>query len=129
MPDLPARGPAFHALVVDADPALAALIGEWLEARGGGVALESGGSPIPREALDLIVADLPFPRERGLELLERLARDYPGVPVLAVSSAFFPRVGATGGVARSLGVAGVLPKPLTRQALDAAVGRLVPAAA
>jgi CheY-like chemotaxis protein len=47
-------------------------------------------------------------------------------PVVALSSNFFARVEANGAVARALGVDAVLPKPLAREALIAAVRTLVP---
>ena len=45
--------------------------------------------------------------------------------MIALSSNFFPGVESTGAVARELGVAAVLPKPVTREALVAAVRRVL----
>jgi two-component system nitrogen regulation response regulator GlnG len=95
-------------LVVDADPALAGLLEEWLS--------REGCTVVP-ERPDLVVVDLPFPRERGAELIERMARAHPGAPIIALSSNFFAGVEASGALARTLGVACVLAKPLTREAL------------
>ena len=104
-------------LLVDADPALRGLLEEWLHPHGHRV-VESGG------AADLVVVDIPYPRRDGLEVLQRVAREHPRAPRLVLSSGFFPGIDCGGAVAQSLGVAGVLPKPLTREALLAAVQRL-----
>jgi CheY-like chemotaxis protein len=103
-------------LLVDADPALRGLLEEWLQPQGHRV-VEAG-------AADLVVVDIPHPRRDGLEVLQRVAREHPRAPRLVLSSSFFPGVDCGGAVAHSLGVAGVLPKPLTREALLAAVQRL-----
>ena len=96
-----------------ADPALAGLIGEWLAAADCRVvATDDDGQ-------DLLIVDLPFPRQAG-ERLATLAEEHPGTPILVLSS-FSPGTGSNGAVARSLGVAGVLPMPVTRSSLVSAV--------
>jgi DNA-binding response OmpR family regulator len=114
-------------LVVDADPALYGLIEEWLTADGYQVMSTQGYSGINGERIDLAIIDSPFPRSGGLDWLKRIADKNPGTPVLALSSSFFAGVESTGAVARSLGVAAVLPKPLKRDALLMAVRKLLPA--
>lgn len=102
-------------LLVDADEALRGLLEEWLAREG---------CSLVQERPDVVVVDLPFPRERGVELLERVARAWPRAPIVALSSNFFPGIEASSAVARALGVASVLPKPLTRDALLAALRRV-----
>jgi DNA-binding NtrC family response regulator len=77
-------------LLVDADPALAELLEDWLAAEGCALA---DGRP------DLILVDLPFLRERRLELLKALGETHPDTPLVA------------------------MPKPLTRDAFVAALRR------
>jgi len=114
-------------LVVDADPALLGLLEEWLGAQGLSVVEERTASGEPLEnGFDLVVVDVPFPRHCGLEALKRVAHRHPGVPILALSSSFFAGIASTGVVAQALGVAGVLPKPVGREALCAAVRKLLP---
>lgn len=112
MPDLRRR-----ARVLDADPALAGLLEEWLA--------EAGCVIAPDGAADLIVVDVPIPRWGGAEALRRLAGEHAGTPILALSSNFLPGVGGSATVARALGVAAVLPKPVTREALLGAVEKLL----
>src|SRR5262245_66680372 len=95
-------------LVVDADPALRGLLEEWLEPQGfRGV--RSGDA-------DLVVVDIASPRQ-DCGVLQRIAQQHPRAPRLVLSSSIFPGVECCGPVARDLGVAGVLPKPVSRDAL------------
>ena len=109
-------------LLVDADPALQGLLEEWLAALGCTVETAHCG----RDGFDLIVVDLPSPRQGGTAGLKAVAEAHPRTPILALSSSFFPGVDTTGAVARALGVAGVLAKPVTRAGLLDALRRLLP---
>src|SRR5262245_30433402 len=100
-----AHAPA-RALLVDADEPLVELLGEWLGEQGCRVVVEREPAARPGR-YDLILADVPSPRGAGAALLQRLGRQHPGTPILALSSAFFPGIEATGPLARSLGVAAV----------------------
>ena len=118
-----AREPARKVLVVDADPALLALLDEWLADHGCDVVHERNSDGA--DDFDLVVVDIPSPRHGASNVLRRIAQDSPGAPILALSSSFFAGIEASGPVARWLGVAGVLPKPVTRDALIDAVDRLL----
>lgn len=117
-PDLPApKSP--RVLVVDADAVLFGLIEQWLQPAGCEVlaAAVAGGA-----AVDLVIADLPFPRR---EAVEALRAQFAGpVPILVLSSAVFESVDCCGPAARALAVDGLLPKPTTGDALLRAVRRL-----
>lgn len=122
-----AFGRPLRVLVVDADNALFGLIGEWLPAPGYAVTPGHAGDSQASEAVDLVVVDIPFPRQGGLELLRQIASRHRETPILALSSAFFAGIDSNGAVARALGVAAALPKPLKRDALIAAVENLLAA--
>lgn len=109
-------------LVLDADPALLGLLREWL-GEFGHVAEGHGSTAAD---CDLVVVDVPFPRQGEANPLRGLVAAHPATPVLALSPTFFAGIDAHGALARSLGVAGVLPKPVKREALVAAVRRLLP---
>lgn len=115
-------------LVVDADPALLGLLGEWLADLAEVTPRRSDAADDGADC-DLVVVDVPFPRQGESNPLRRLADRHPDTPVLALSSTFFNGIDAHGAVARSLGVGGVLPKPVGREALLAAVRRLLPSEA
>jgi len=116
---------AAHILVIDADPALLSLLEEWLAAFGCEVVEEQAGDGPMQNGFDLIVVDVPFPRQGGLDVLRRVSNRHPGTPILALSSNFFASIQRSGAVAQALGVASVLPKPVTREALIAAVRHAV----
>ncbi len=114
-------------LVVNADRGVAALIEEWLGACGYAVESCNDCTPCPGSngRFALVIVDIPTPRHGANERIQRIACDHPGTPVIALSSQFFPGVERTGGVARALGVASVLAKPLSRDHLVNAVQSLV----
>lgn len=111
-------------LVVDADAAMAALIEEWLS-EAGCVVMHDGDDAGPQPPYDLAIIDVPYVRLGGHELVRRFAEAHPGIPIVALSTTLFPRVEACGPVARALGADCVLAKPASRQALTAAVKRLL----
>jgi CheY-like chemotaxis protein len=109
-------------LLLDLEPSMAALLAEWLAADD--LAADSNAA-LSDPAPALIVIDLPFPRQADHLRLDLLRRDWPGVPVLLLSPTLMPGVPPQGEVARALGVAAVLPSPVGRAALRAAVLRLL----
>lgn len=114
-------------LVVNADAALAGLLDEWLAPCGCEVVHHGDHDDLAAQELDIAVVDVPFPRQGGLTLLQRVAAAHPGKPIVALSSCFFSGIDSQGSVARALGVATVLPMPVTREALTAAVQDLLDA--
>ncbi len=125
MSSLPASFPA-RVLIADIDPAFEPLISQWLRDDGLQVLVDA---PVPPQRVDLLLVDLPFPRQGASPRLQALARAHPGTPVLALSPTLFAGVAPRGDVARQLGVAAVLPVPITRDGLLAAVHGVLETAA
>jgi len=119
----PAAGAAPRILVVDADRLTLGLLEEWLRATGYEVVNGQADGDAP-EGVALAIIDVPFARS-AVERLRRFAARHAGMPILALSPTFFSNVKCTGDCARSLGVAGVLPKPVARDALIDAVEGLL----
>lgn len=113
-----------HVLVLDSDALTQSMIAEWLDADGWQVLDPASDQGAGASGLDLVVVDLPFPRAGSLDALQAVRQEYPGVPLIVISSTVFANVGCSGPCAQSLGVSGVLPKPVSREALLAAVRRL-----
>lgn len=120
---VPAATAMRRVLVVEADGPLIGLLQTQLEAEGCLVSAESAAGP--GEPADLIVVDLPYPRQGGVDLIRRIASRRPMTPILALSSTFFAGIECWGPVARELGVDCVLPKPASCEALARAVRRLL----
>ena len=105
-------------LLCDIEPATAALFAEWLGAEG--LRADSDAAR-PEPPAVLILIELPFPRQGGQQRLRELAQAWPGVPAVVLSPTLLPGVSPQGEVARQLGAAAVLPVPVSREALRAAV--------
>jgi DNA-binding response OmpR family regulator len=115
-------------LAVDTDHALLGLIEEWVGVCNCIVESDQDRRSKPGEEKHpyaLLIVDVPHPRRGGIELLQRLAAEHPGTPIIALSSTFFSGIESNGGVARTLGVACVLPKPVARESLITAVRSLL----
>jgi len=113
---------ARNVLVLETDPATRSLFVEWLDAEGWRVVDPSAADAA--EPLSLVVLELAFLRNDGLEPLTEAKIRHPGVPIVVVSPTVFASVGCCGPFAAALGVAGVLPKPIARSTLIEAVHRL-----
>jgi CheY-like chemotaxis protein len=111
------------ALVLDADHDTLGLLREWLGEAGWSV----HDAAVPHgkgRTVDLILIDLAHPRRGDAAVpLQAIAAEHPRTPVLALSAMFHANVEPHGDVARQLQVDGVLPKPIRREALLAAVRR------
>lgn len=106
-------------LIVGADPALFALLSEWLAADG-----IDAHEDVDADC-ELLLVDVPFPRDGGCERMRARMVRHAGRPVVAMSSTFFSNVDRDGPCARELGVSAVLPKPVAREALLVALRPLL----
>jgi DNA-binding NarL/FixJ family response regulator len=109
--------------LVSRDRATVDLLREWLSADG--YAVEDEAHAVPHTRSALVIVDIPFARHGALEQLRRVSERHPGARILALSATFFSTVKCGGDCAQALGVAGVLPKPVPRAELLAAVRRLL----
>ncbi|NRF66999.1 hypothetical protein HLB44_08400 [Aquincola sp. S2] len=109
-------------LLHDVEPALAELLDEWL-AELGTEPLRSCSS-VPDGRCHLVITAVHYPRQTDALALRQLAAAHVA-PVLVLSPTFFAAIECHGPVAEALGVAGVLPQPVGREALQAAVRRLL----
>lgn len=128
-PDAPRRakdGAAPRVCVVDADSAWRALLEEWLHHMGCVVVPDDDAPDRAAQPVDLVIVDVPFPRQGGVDLVKRVASRHPARAIVALSSNFFSRVECCGPVAQALGVNCVLAKPATQEAIAAAIRRALP---
>ena len=112
-----------NVLVLETDQATRSLFVEWLDAEGWRV-LDPSSADAATEPLSLVVLELAFLRNDDLQPLAEAKLRYPRVPILVVSPTVFASVGCCGSCAATLGVAGVLSKPIARATLIEAVHRL-----
>ena len=115
-------------LVIDDDEHLLSTIGHALTTSGHTVVTANNG--VRGEMLfratpfDLIITDLVMPEREGLETIIVLRREFPHIPVIAITglaknSALYL------GIARRLGARHVLEKPFSHQALLDAVASVI----
>ncbi len=112
-------------LLVAADRGLLGLLTAWLTADGFAVVQAGDPAPVAARRVDLVIVDVPFPRQGGVDFIKPVATQHVGVPILAMSSTFFSGVECHGPLARRLGVACVLPNPVPREVLIGAVRRVL----
>jgi CheY-like chemotaxis protein len=74
---------------------------------------------------DLVVCDLFMPGKDGLETIQDLRKEFPGVKIIAMSGSGFNGAVDMLRTARHLGAVEVLSKPVRRADLLAAVARLI----
>ncbi|WP_418316923.1 hypothetical protein [Piscinibacter sakaiensis] len=109
--------------IVGADGPLFGLLQTWFESSACTVSQRDDEDGA---ALDLIVIELAFPRQGGVDSIRHVANQHPGVPILVLSSTFLAGIDCCGQVAKALGVDGVLPNPVSRDALLQATRRILP---
>lgn len=112
--------------LVDDSVILRSAIRNVLESSGYEVAFEAGGSAELFSKLDgsgaeLVLLDIFFPSENGLDILAKLKKQMPGVKVLIVTGLRQDTIVAE---AQRLGADGILFKPFDTDDLLSSVGRL-----
>lgn len=112
-------------LAIDDDPNMRALLADLLSTSGHTVMLANDGfaglkmargSPPP----ELVITDILMPRKDGLEIIRSLRRDFPKLPVMAISGNS-PHSPVYLKTAELLGARRILAKPVTNEALLSAV--------
>lgn len=114
--------------LVDDSVILRSAIRNVLESSGFEVALEAGGSAelfakINGSGVSLVLLDIFFPTENGLDILAKLKKHLPQIKVLMVTGLRQDTIVAE---AQRLGADGILFKPFDTDELLSSVHRLIP---
>lgn len=114
-------------VLVDDSVILRSAIRNVLESSGYEVAFEAGGSAelfaqMEDSGAELVLLDIFFPTENGLDILANLKKRFPGVKTLIVTGLRQDTIVAE---AQRLGADGILFKPFDTDDLLSAVGRLM----
>jgi len=102
-----------------------ALLKEWLCSAGYEVQAARPATTEPAGKVALAVVSIYMPKHTGAQLLQRVQAAHPEAPLIAISGQFRGGLSSVGATARCLGVAQVIAKPLTRDALLAAVHAMI----
>jgi len=120
-------------LIIDDDEAVRAMLRQLLQSRGyetaeaadgeGGLALfRQLRDPAP---VDLALIDIELPRKSGLDVIQELAVDFPGVKIIAITGSSGEAAQAVRINAKTFGAYQVFTKPLPLQDLLGAIADLL----
>jgi CheY-like chemotaxis protein len=112
-------------LIIDDDEQMRALLGDILERAGYEVMEAANGLEGMRrmraQLADMVITDLIMPEKEGVETILELRRDFPAVPVVAMSGGGRDGVRDYLHIAARLGAVRTIAKPFTRQEILDAV--------
>lgn len=115
-------------LVVDDDALMRNLVADWLTEAGYRVRQAQDGTAalaaLRATPARLLITDMRMPNLNGAETLAVLSREFPELPVIAMSGDFSSRTGFSPELAVRLGACKALAKPFARDELLAAVREL-----
>jgi DNA-binding response OmpR family regulator len=117
--------PMSSIVIYEADDLMRGLLQEWLTGAGYRVNAVSTCEPPPHMATDLVIVNIGMPKHAGSRVADKIRAAYPGTPIIAISAQFRADLSTAGTTARTLGVAQVIAKPLSRNALLAAVSAII----
>ena len=102
-----------------------ALLQEWLCGAGYRIHVATPlGTELAGRA-DLLIVSVCMPKRAGAHVLHEIQAAHPGTPLIALSGQFRGGLSSAGATAQFLGVAQVIAKPLTRDALLGAVHAMI----
>jgi CheY-like chemotaxis protein len=108
-------------LVVDDDVLIRSLVAEWLTQAGYSARQAEPGvaalAMLRTEPASLLITDMQMPCLNGAETLAVVRREFPALPVIAMSAQFNFGLGLTPETAVKQGARKVLAKPFARQDL------------
>jgi DNA-binding response OmpR family regulator len=112
-------------VVIEANALMRELLDEWLRSEGYEVEVAAAPANTAPAGPDLVIVDLQSPRDEGPKIISAVKRQYPDVPILAMSGAFSPQIRAEGSTATALGARRVIAKPFLRRDMLEAVRALI----
>src|SRR5713226_1568993 len=116
----------FSIAIYEEDDQMRGLLEEWLRHAGyrvhGVTTIHS--TPVLENA-DLVIVSIYMPKHTGVRLIGEIRAAYPRTPLVAISAQFRSGLSTAGATAQTLGVAQVIAKPLTRDALLATVRAMI----
>jgi DNA-binding response OmpR family regulator len=116
-------------LIIDDDPSVLSMLRRAVERAGHEVSGAGDGraglAQLAAAPFDLVVTDIVMPEMEGIELIGRLRRGYPDLPVIAMSGGGRGLPETYLAAARGMGAASVLIKPFAIDDLLAAMDALL----
>jgi len=114
-----------HILIVDDDPWILKIFQQILEVEGHTVSTATNGQEgleqLRLKVADLVITDMVMPIKDGLKLIMEMEREFPKVPVIAVSGGGVIEAERYLSLAECIGSVKTLAKPVGKQDLVDAV--------
>jgi CheY-like chemotaxis protein len=111
--------------VMEDDPAMRALLLEWLADEGYRVRVHGPGCAAAACEADAVVVDLSNQQLQGAEAIRHASSRFAPAAVIGLSTRLLHAPAGDSLQARTLGLDELLPKPCSREALVAAVARAI----
>jgi len=112
-------------LIIDDDPWVVKIFQQILEAEGHKITTAANGqeglNQFRQAQTDLVITDMVMPIKDGLKLIMELEREFPNVPVIAISGGGIIDAERYLTLAESIGTKRTLTKPISKQELVDAV--------
>jgi DNA-binding response OmpR family regulator len=112
-------------VIYEEDDLMRALLEEWLRNAGYRVHGAASLGALVRDNVDVVIVSLYMPKHAGARMICEIRAAYPRTPLIAISAQFRSGLSSAGATAQTLGVAQVLAKPLSRDALLATVRAII----
>ena len=111
--------------IYEQDDLMRSLLAEWLS--NAGYRIRGNAPPTVQSEvnLDLVIISIYMPKHAGAQLVNEIRAAHPGTPLIALSGQFRCGLSTAGATAQTLGVAQVIAKPLTRDALLQAIHAMI----
>jgi DNA-binding response OmpR family regulator len=112
-------------IIYEEDDLMRALLEEWLGGAGYRVHGVASYRAPAHENAALVIVSIYMPKHTGARLVGEIRAAYPRTPLVAISAQFRSGLSTAGATAQTLGVAQVIAKPLSREALLATVRAMI----
>jgi DNA-binding NtrC family response regulator len=112
-------------VIYEQDDLMRGLLEQWLRDAGYRVHGVASHRATAQDHADLVIVSIYMPKHAGAQLVSEIREAYPRTPVVAISGQFRSGLSTAGATAQTLGVAQVIAKPLTRDALLATVRAII----
>jgi DNA-binding NarL/FixJ family response regulator len=111
--------------IYEQDDLMRCLLAEWLSDAGYRIRGSARPTVQSEVNLDLVIISIYMPKHAGAQLVKEIRAAHPGTPLIALSGQFRCGLSTAGATAQTLGVAQVIAKPLTRDALLQAIHAMI----
>jgi DNA-binding response OmpR family regulator len=112
-------------VIYEEDELMRTLLEEWLRNAGYRVHSAASHGAAVQDNVHLVIVSIYMPKHAGARMICEIRAAYPRTPLIAISAQFRSGLSSAGATAQTLGVAQVIAKPLTRDALLATVRAII----